>query len=114
MAAPAEVGPGEVQVSGFIEETLGESNLVPPVVPCQRDSGRVGHGVAEGPVVVVAGTCPVAGGASTPAITCRNQYRSASERWRTSPSNDRSEGSTERQAMARASKPAHLSSSVSR
>src|SRR5260370_38856847 len=58
--AAADVVFGEAQVAGFTDETLGESDLGPPVLPGQRDRGRIGHGVAEGPVVVIAGALPVA------------------------------------------------------
>jgi Transposase, Mutator family len=58
--AAAGVGLGEVQVAGLIDEALGESDLIPPVLPSQRDRGRIGNRIAEGPVVVVSCAVPVA------------------------------------------------------
>ena len=53
-------------------------------------------------------------GTSWPAIISRNVARSISARCRTSPSSDIVDGSTERRAMASASRPAHFISSVRR
>jgi hypothetical protein len=53
-------------------------------------------------------------GASSPAISTRNVARSISARCRTSPRSDVVDGSTERRAMASASRPAHFISSARR
>ena len=57
---------------------------------------------------------PNSRGTSWPAIITRNVKRSPSARCRTSPSSDIVDGSTERRAMASASRPAHFSSKVRR
>ena len=103
---------GDVETGRLGHEPRGEVHLRPPCLPRLRNHLGVGNSTIE--ITVTVGVGAEQPGTSCPAIISRNPLRSIPARCRTSPSSDIVDGSTERRAIASASRPAHFISNVRR
>ena len=95
-AFPVPHGAAHAQVVCVREETLGEGDLVSPCPPGLGDHLGIGHRAVPVGIGDIVG--PVKRGASSPAITRRNQFRSTSAICRIRPSRDIVDGGTDRRA----------------
>src|SRR6266566_6815900 len=103
---------GDVETGRLGYEPRSEVHLCTPCIPRFRNHPGVGNSTIK--IAVAVGVGAEETGPSCPAIITRNVARSPSARCRTIPSSDIVDGSTERRAIAAASRPEHFISNVRR